>query len=416
MVSPVDAASPSRVPALPQASLLPGDPQCQGSVPASGRARGARCSGGAGQRCREQGEQPGSPAPRCAQLLVSLALPSPAKAGTVSFPPRGWHRSCARLPAASLPPASPCWTAASVFEEPVSVSVNPLAPGAQLRIRWPGPGAAALWPRWSLTNSLCLRSEYLQCLCWSIPKQILYITGINQVKHQPFSAAAPSEKGMQSASHQRAGRGGPEPGLPAGEWLWLGEEGPGLCAPASACPAQHTRALGDAQDWAGGSSTGLAPAGRRSHGGSSAWHSPPWVCFAVLEIEESGIRWLADIFGADRSVVPWSCQVFGVCVVLPSRTEPLAAAAPGSSAGRVLLGCATLQAVPCPALPCSAVQAGRRAGPRLAACCPCHHPQPGLCRGTGLFGSLVPEHLRHQLGHQQELLPGKAGQALERAA
>lgn len=75
--------------------------------------------------------------------------------------------------------------------------INPLASAAQIYCLvffslhlcgCPGSGVPTHWPWWSLLNLLSLHSasEYLQLLCWSIPKEILYITGINQVKYQLF--------------------------------------------------------------------------------------------------------------------------------------------------------------------------------------------------------------------------------------
>lgn len=131
---------------------LPRHPCCPG-IPARGHpgatalsplpvlARGARCSGGARQRCLEQGEQfPQLPSPWCAQqMFVSTASPSFSQAGTVSFPPLGWHLLLC-LPACCQPPSCQALLAGRAlglqshcFSEPLSVSFNPLASGPQVQ-------------------------------------------------------------------------------------------------------------------------------------------------------------------------------------------------------------------------------------------------------------------------------------------
>lgn len=200
------------MPALPQASLLPrhpgtGTPRCRGSVAppcAPTEVPDVREEPGRGARSREN-----SPAP-CSSPALGVPSswlcpwpchPSPRLAPCPSLS-RAGTCSCAWLPAASLPPPSPCWLEELLdYNHTVLVSLclslltlwhQDLRFTAQYfalsTLGCPGSGAQTCLPWWSLTNLLSLCSEYLQFLCWSIPKQILYITGINQVKYQLFSA------------------------------------------------------------------------------------------------------------------------------------------------------------------------------------------------------------------------------------
>lgn len=176
------------------------------------------------------------------QLAVPMALPSFPKAGTVSFPPLGWHlllclAACCQPPSCqsllagrALGPQSHC------FSQPLSVSFNPLAAAPQLycsvfhspHTRCPGSGVQTPWPRWSLTNLLSLCSEYLQCSCWSIPKQILYITGINQVKYQLFPCTNKKlKKNAICFPASVLADGDPPSQAASGGGKWLGKEGLG---------------------------------------------------------------------------------------------------------------------------------------------------------------------------------------------
>lgn len=170
-----------------------GTPRCHGAVPASWACQRCQMFG------RSQAEVPG--AGRTAQLPAApqhLACPAAACVHGIAILLQGWQLLLC-LPAARLPPASPCWLgelldcARSVL---VSLCLSLLTLWHQhLRfsaqyfavstLGCAGSGIQTWWPRWSLTNSLLsLCSEYL--FCWSMPKQILYITGINQVKYQLF--------------------------------------------------------------------------------------------------------------------------------------------------------------------------------------------------------------------------------------
>lgn len=135
------------------------------------------------QRCQmlgrslEQGTAPASP--WCAQVCPWHCHPS---AGLAPCPSLSRAGTCSC--------ASPCWLELLLDHSPsFSESLSALLPLWHQELRFPAQCFALGSPRWSLTNLLSLHSEYLQLLCWSIPKQTLHITGINQVKYQLFFPA-----------------------------------------------------------------------------------------------------------------------------------------------------------------------------------------------------------------------------------